>query len=148
MPGISNDKPTPKSPPRQERTVQLNANATIEHLSKVTLALISPPAPNETKGEFTFIYGIGTQGMTAFEQALHGKQPGDGISRHVDGDNLLAEFEHLAGPLINAVGQPPPFELEIVIRSVVKATDLEVVQALAHKNDAGGCAGGCGCGCS
>ncbi len=130
----------------------MNAKQTIDHLNKVTLALsangtICHGAPLNAEQELTFVYGIGTQGITAFEQQLHGKGPGDTLIMSVDRHNFSVNFEHLGLPLLNAVGTHPPFDLKIEIKSVSAASDLEVVRALAQKGESGGCGGDCGCGC-
>ncbi len=130
----------------------MNNHPTIDHLSLVTLALsasgsdTTPKSP-VSQGGMVFVFGIGTQGITSFEQRLLGKGVGDTLAFSVHRHNLIPEFEHLSQILANALPLEPPFDLSLRITSIREATDLEVVKALAQKGDAGGCGGDCGCGC-
>lgn len=126
----------------------------IAPLTKVTLALRatttgtrlseeSPPA------DFIFVYGIGTEGLTGFEQAILGKNSGDRLMLPMDSNHASSHLEHLLTPLMQTLQIHPPFDLHIEIKSVSPATDRELVQALSQKVDGSGCGcdGGCGCGC-
>ena len=124
---------------------------TVGPMHKITLSLsasgrdpgIAQAASNKP---FEFIFGIGTEGMSAFEQALNGKSAGEKLSCRVEYHNMHGYFEHLLCPLMDAVEINPPFDLDIEIRSISAVSDRELVQALAQKT--GGCDGDCGCGCS
>jgi hypothetical protein len=116
-------------------------------MCKVSLSLI-PVHDTGPAGAtpFEFIYGIGTEGISAFEQALFGKTVGDTLSLRVEGNSMSTYFERLLCPLIDALGTNPPFTLNVEIRSVSPVSDRELVRALAQITD--GCSGDCGCGCS
>lgn len=126
---------------------------TIAPLTKVTLtvqaetAQIQPPAAN-MPADLSFIFGIGIEGLTDFELAILGKAPGDHLTLPIGKVPPSVQLEHLLSPLMEVVQIPPPFDLHVEVKSVVPATDLEVVHALSHKTDGGGCdcGGGCGCG--
>ena len=134
----------------------MTETAIVDHLHYVTLALAAPPvegaaARDLRKAELTFLYGIGTGGLTAFEQRLHGKTPGETLKLRIDKNSLRMDFEHLGRQFLDATGAVPPFDLDIEVKAVRRATDLEVVQALARQTESSGfgsgCGGACGCGC-
>ena len=129
----------------------MTRSAAVVPMHKISLSLCAiPQAPENAQATaartFEFIFGIGTEGMSAFEQALQGKSKGDKLSVSVGYHNMHAYFEHLLCPLMEAIEINPPFDLEIEIRSVTAVSDRELVKALAQKS--GGCEGDCGCGCS
>lgn len=126
--------------PMKKVYVAVSLGATEENLAE---------GANET--EFSFIYGIGKDGLTPFESNLEGCREGDCIQTEVDSSSIGKYF----GGLINAVRsliegkiipQNPQFRVEI--RRVEDVENREVVAALA--SSAGGCGSGgsCGCGCS
>ena len=123
---------------------------TIKPLTKVSLLLGTfwddqnePQSPANIK--FDFIYGIGTEGLTAFEKDIHGMAIGHQIDIRVSPGQMQSYFEHLTPPLIEAVDIRPPFVLRVEIQSLAPATDRELIHALANKN--AGWGGGCDCGC-
>jgi hypothetical protein len=95
--------------------------------------------------QFNFIYGIGAEGMSAFEQALLGKAAGDVFTLRIEKHALPDFFEHLLCPLMEALSITTPMDLEVRVDAVSPATDREMIRALAEK--IGGCAGDCDCGC-
>lgn len=120
-------------------------------LTKVTLSLavfddLQGGRPPQAHTQFEFIYGIGTDGLTTFEKELHGLLPGAGMTIRVESDSISAYFEHLRGPILEAVKTHPPFNLALEVLSATPATDHELVKALAQK-DTNGCGCECGCGC-
>jgi hypothetical protein len=124
----------------------------IAPLTKVSVKLKATPIANETRLpaseiNFSFIYGIGTEGLTAFEKALHGMAPGEGFTISVPFMQMHNYFEHLQNPLMEAVPTDPPFELEIEVLNVAPVSDRELVHALASKSEGSGCDCGCDCGC-
>ncbi len=125
--------------------------ATVGPMHKISLSLRATPeessnAQATAAKTFEFVFGIGTEGMSAFEQALEGKSEGEKLSVSVGYHNMHTYFEHLLCPLMEAIEINPPFDLDIEIRSVTAVSDRELVKALAQKS--GGCDGDCGCGCS
>ena len=121
----------------------------IAPLTKVELNLYLAPEAHENETaasrlDFSFVCGIGTQGLTAFERDLIGKHPGDSISLQVSATRPLDYFEHLLFPLLKAVQTNPPFDLNVIVRGVSRVSDRELVHALAKKGGDDGC--GCGCG--
>jgi len=127
-----------------------NATA-ISPLTKVTLTLTACPdnssiGPSPAKTQFEFVYGIGTEGLSAFEKELHGLFIGDRMTIRAVADEMQSYFEHLRCPLLEAVKLQPPFDLTIEVQSVTLATNRELVHALANR-DVSGCDCDCGCGC-
>jgi hypothetical protein len=102
----------------------------------------APAAPAES--EATFIYGIGSAGVPAFEKMLFAKAAGDQITLSVDSSEDCALFGHLNHTVLQAVGMKPPYMLHVTVVSVAAASDQEVVKAMARST---ACGGGCDCGC-
>lgn len=127
----------------------------IAPLTKVTLTLRTASAHAKrsveaTPVEFVFVYGIGTGGLTGFEQAILGKSRGESLTLCVDDCQAAAHLEHLFTPLMQTIQTPPPFNLNMEVKAVSPATDRELVQALSQKVSHSGCGcgeGSCGCGC-
>jgi hypothetical protein len=127
----------PSIAPLTKVSVKLKANPSIA--SEVRL-----PA---SEIHFSFIYGIGTEGITAFEKTLHGMAPGDQLTISVPSMQRQNYFEHLLNPLMEAIPIDPPFDLEIGVQSVTPVSDRELVHALARKSEGSGCGCDCECGC-
>ena len=124
----------------------------IAPLTNVSVKIAANPVANEARMpapeiHFSFIYGIGTEGLTAFEKALHGMTPGERVAIGVPSMQMQNYFEHLLNPLMEAVHADPPFELEIEVVNVAPVSDRELVHALARKSEGSGCGCDCGCGC-
>jgi hypothetical protein len=121
----------------------------ISSIEKVRLHLKAVPRlGNEklasTESEAEFIYGIGSDGVSAFEKVLFGRKPGDQFALPVECGAECSCFGHLNLTVLHAVGMKPPYVLHVTILSVEPASDQEVIRAMAQ---AGGCGGGCDCGC-
>jgi hypothetical protein len=128
----------------------MNQDATVGPMRKISLALKAKDparlnAPGPGPATFEFIFGIGTEGMCAFEQTLFGKTVGQTLTIEVSPHSMQSYFEHLLCPVMESIGQHPPFSLNIEIQAIHTASDRELVKALAQKG--GGCEGDCGCGC-
>lgn len=103
---------------------------------------------------FSFIYGIGRQGLTTFEENLSGKKQGDVFQFSLTSAQAQGFFGALWNPLCLAAGIsliPAEIHIRLEILDIVDADNREVVKALAgslgHGGEAGGCGGSCGCGC-
>ena len=128
----------------------MNAVLPIAPLTKVTLELEAIPAVQEKteppgRFNFSFVCGLGIEGLTAFEKELQGLAPGDRKRLDIVPLPAAPYFEHLTNPFLGATPVSPPFELSIRVVSVDPVSDRELVRALAEKTEAGG--GDCGCGC-
>jgi hypothetical protein len=123
--------------------------ATIQHLKRVTLALIADGVGSKPV-IFEFIYGIASGGLCSFEGVLHNKGEGENLTITVSATEAHEFFGHLLLPLRQALGlqiMPETIILTAAVIAVADADDREVVQSLAKALAAGGCGGSCGCGC-
>ena len=126
----------------------------IAPLTKISLEISkydeegNPPIP-DSQIDFDFVFGIATEGFTAFEKTLFNKAPGDRIRIRIEPSQMELFFDYLSGPLRTALGADPPYELEVRVSAVKAVSDRELVHALARKAETSGfgCGGGCGCGC-
>lgn len=114
---------------------------TIDNLMKVTLTVKN--GENASGVPFEFIYGVGPQGITLFEKALFGKKIGDRVQFDLSPVDYRETIGHLELPLLEQTGIRKPVLLQGTIDAIVRATDQEVVKAMA----AGGSCNDCGCGC-
>jgi hypothetical protein len=115
--------------------------STIENLMKVSLSV--KIVDNASDTPFVFIYGVGSQGITPFEKALFGKRIGDQVRFDISPTDYYETVGHLDLPLLKHTGIMQPISLQVTINAIDKATDQEVVKAMA----AGGSCDDCGCGC-
>lgn len=130
--------------------------ATIQVLKKVTLSLIAgsagiqpekinltgPPVP------FEFIYGVASDGLCPFENALHDKREGESLNVTVSTSEAHEFFGHHFVPLRQALGlhiMPATITLKVEVTAINDAENREIVQSLAKAGS--GCGGSCGCGC-
>jgi len=129
----------------------------LRHVRLMVAAGTSPGADDLVAGPvaFEFICGIAPNGITPFEYRLIKKGPGARVEVEVLEANLTREFEHLAPPLVAALGRarrPARWFLSATVAAVNPAESREVVRALARFSEAAedgcGCGGGGGCGCS
>ena len=124
------------------------ATTTIGPLTKASLSLLAvsesamttqtPPTP------FELFYGVGSDGITPFEQALFGKQSGDRVTIMVAAGQSFNIFGHLSCQLSQALLKEPPYQLDIAVTEVARAEDRDLIKALAQGSS---CGGGCDCGC-
>jgi len=100
---------------------------------------------------FTFIFGIGRDGLTPFECVLEGGGAGDRIQTEVITSSLGEYFGvllHSLNPLIKGKILPQNLVFNIEISQVSDVENREVVAALAGSTSGCGSGGSCGCGCS
>ena len=118
----------------------------------VTLNLIdaalnsAPPEPVA----FTFIYGIGRDGLSAFECCLEGGGLGDHIEFIVKGSEVAESFGGLfplVRGLVDGLIRPEVMKFDIEILGVEEVDNREVVAALAASTAGCGSGDSCGCGC-
>jgi hypothetical protein len=102
--------------------------------------------------DFSFLYGIGSDGLCPFELALSEKCQGDTLRLMVGAAESREFFGHLLIPLrqaFNLRAMPESMWLQIEVTGVTDADNREVVKALAENiGHGGGCGGTCDCGCS
>ncbi len=122
---------------------------TVTNLKKITVHLqpddvdgqsaeTSPPAA------LTFIFGIGSSGLTEFEYQLVDKPVGDVVSIAFQRHQASNYFEHLSAAVLALLPDRNEFKLKATIADVQTAQDREVIKAMAKLAE---CDGECGCGC-
>jgi hypothetical protein len=121
---------------------------TVSPLKKVALKLAvssetTAPDASLSEVDFSFVYGIGTQGLSGFEMDLMGKHSGDRMHLHINRANMADYFDHLHQPFLKVLKIDPPFDLDLTIGEVSPVSERELITAMAQ----GGGDGGCGCGC-
>ncbi len=94
--------------------------------------------------ESTIIYGIGSEGITPFEQSLHEKKTGDKFSINVDIGKDHELFGHLKCVLFSTTSLSLPCKIDFTIQAVSKAESREIIKMMAQN---GSCGSGCDCGC-
>jgi hypothetical protein len=104
------------------------------------------PLPSAQPAAMEFIYGIGKEGPTPFENALNGKSVGDRLTLSADTGELRLLLGHLYPDLPGASKWGHVrCRMEIAIADITQADGREVIKALASLVE--GCDGGCECGC-
>jgi len=94
-----------------------------------------------------FIFGIGSEGMTAFECELADKAEGEEVLLHLKKEAFHNFFEHLNPPLMDLFDGRDDVYLKVKIVAVAVAENREIVKAMAEKTAHGGVGCDCCCGC-
>lgn len=129
--------------------------ASVQNLKKVTVSLqVSSNGDSSdlsTAAEpFSFIFGIGSTGLSPFEMALCDKTPGEAVEVLLSGGEMDSYFSHMFFPLRQALGLhllPNNMFMRLQIMAVEDADPREIVRTLAKGSGHGGCGGSCDCGC-
>ena len=99
---------------------------------------------------FEFIFGAGSEGLSAFESRLFNKKVGESVVFSVSAGELHDTFGHLRGELFTSLGltrKQCPLFFEFSVEEIAAADNRELVQSIARAVASGGCGGGCDCGC-
>ena len=119
----------------------------IEPLKKVVMSMAVGTTPEHTDltpqpFRFEFIHGLGTTGLSPFEQLLVNKKPGDKLSVRIPLEEQKHFLGHLSLPPILFPADLKVLHLNARVDSVRDATGREVVQGLAQVAECGdGCCG-------
>jgi len=119
----------------------------IEPLKKVVLSMVVGTTPGHMDltpqpFRFEFIHGLGTTGLSPFEQMLVDKKPGDKLSMRISLEEQRQFLGHLSFPPILFPADLKVLHLNVRVDSVHDATGREVVQGLAQVAECGdGCCG-------
>jgi hypothetical protein len=124
-------------------------NPPIDNLKKITLSIsagTSAQNPDifDQPQTFSFIFGLGTDGLTPFEYALAGKSVGDIVSLQLKSVDLQRIFRHINPPFLSSLVDQAEIFLTASITTVAAAESREVIRAMAAMAE---CGGGCDCGC-
>ena len=98
--------------------------------------------------ELTFIFGIGSAGLTPFECLLNQRTETDAIAFRVAGPDACLFFGHLAAPIGRLASTLPEIYFRVSIVGIETPPPREIIKAmadLASHDHGAGC--GCGCGC-
>jgi len=124
----------------------------VENLTQITLTFqagttreamdLTPKYPG-----LKFIFGIGSEGMTAFECELADKAEGEEVLLHLKKEAFHNFFEHLNPPLMDLFDGRDDVYLKVKIVAVAVAENREIVKAMAEKGAHGGVGCDCGCDC-
>ena len=120
-------------------------------LDKVHLMLNAVPQPGnematDMDAQVALIFGVGSAGITPFEQILFDKKAGNRFALPVEAGAESVLFGHLLCTFTQALRMVPPYKMHVTVLSVEDTPAQEVVRAMAQSSD--GCGGTCGCGCS
>jgi hypothetical protein len=122
----------------------------VENLKKITVTIQAGTEPDDMKltpqtPQFSFIFGLGPEGMTPFEYELVDKTQNDEVQLHLQEASLTTFFEHLNPPIWDLMQDRDEIYLSVKIAGIENADNREVVKAMADMAGHGG--GGCDCGC-
>ena len=123
----------------------------VDSLKKIELLLEAGTTPNEMDltsqpVKRTFIFGIGSEGLTPFECELENKLPGDEIIIDVERSQIPLRFGSMAQFILDNIETSDFFYLKVEIVNIESPENREIVKAIAE-NLKHGDACGCGCGC-
>jgi hypothetical protein len=123
----------------------------VDSLKKIELLLEAGTTPNEMDltsqpVKRTFIFGIGSEGLTPFECELVNKSPGDEIIIDVERSQIPSRFGSMAQFIVDNIEISDSFYLKVEIVNIESPENREIVKAIAE-NLKHGDACGCGCGC-
>ena len=100
---------------------------------------------------FTFIYGIGHDGLSLFECCLEDSGVGDTVTFEVtssSGQEFFSGLFPTIYPLLEGRIMPERLTFKAEIKGLEDVENREVVAALASSASGCGSGGSCGCGCS
>lgn len=121
----------------------MTSRPAIDNLKQVKLEIMAGADPKEAgsssiKGEFEFIFGVGSTGISPFEKALYGKEVGDQILMEVNGKDLCQTFVHLEPPQFNTLFSNGTYTINIIVKEITDPTPTEIVKAMANTGKCGG----------
>ncbi len=125
---------------------------TVENLKKITLTFQAGTTREAMDltlkyPGLKFIFGIGPEGMSAFECELADKAEGEDVLLHLKKETFHDFFEHLNPTLMDLFDGRDDVYLKVKIVAVAVAENREIVKAMAEKTAHGGLGGDCGCAC-
>jgi len=108
----------------------------IEPLKKVTLSLETGSARGAMDFTpepliFTFIFGLGVEGLTPFEKELDHRGEGSETVLSLKKDQIQDVFQHLDPPPLPVPESAEQFFLRVRVQNVTRPQQREVIAALA-----------------
>lgn len=122
----------------------------VDYLNKIHIELESGSSPGNMgltpePVAYRFIYGVASEGITAFEKQLFAKPVGYETTIHIREQTVREALGHLRQPLLDLLPAAPSFFMQVRITGVEPADNREVIQAIAAGASSQGCDCGCGC---
>jgi hypothetical protein len=123
------------------------ASPTVDNLKKISLSIEAGTSANRMDitarpQSMTFIYGLGTTGLTPLEHDLADKSTGDLILVSIRPGELARTFGHLQPFLETELDDTAEVYLRVRIDSIIPAEGREIISAMAAAAECG-----CDCGC-
>ncbi len=109
-------------------------------LHRITLSVERAGEQPSAPFVFSFVFGIGSAGLTPFEYELADKKCGDEISISVPGEKITEYFGHIMPPVPNSAHGKTVCRLNMKIEKIENTSPAELVRAMSDM------LGGCGCG--
>ena len=125
----------------------LTASPTVDNLKKITLAIEAGTSANDLNltappQSMTFVYGLGTVGLTPLEYTLADKSAGDVVLVSIQAGELARTFGHLR-PLFKVdFDDTAEIHLRVRVDKIEPAESREIISAMAAAAECG-----CDCGC-
>jgi hypothetical protein len=123
------------------------ASPTVDNLKKITLTIEAGTSANKMDitarpQSMTFVYGLGTAGLTPLEYALADKSTGDEVLVSIRPGELARTFGHLQPLFKTDFEYSAEVHLRVRIDKIIPAEGREIISAMAAAAECG-----CDCGC-
>lgn len=126
-----------------------------KNLKKLKFNLWSNRAQEDSVGksgpaEWSFIYGIGTEGLSDFEMAIDELGVHEAFDLEINEATMRSYFGWLYGSLISQLSSEQgggALAIKFELKEVNTLEPKEIVTAIANMQKQGGCSSDCGCGC-
>ena len=105
---------------------------------------------NSETYDFSFIYGIGTDGLSDFEMAIEGLGLDDVFSLEIDRSKYKSYFGWLYPTFerhVPEISTDGVVALKLKLLTITTPESREIVSAMAELQNHGGCGSDCDCGC-
>ena len=108
----------------------------VNSLKKIGLQVDWLPGPGASRGDaapesFSFVFGVGSEGLSPLEMRLQGLAAGETVTVPVPAEGPALLFGHLAFPAALG-GAAAGGELRITVTGVAPAEQREIIQAMAE----------------
>ena len=123
------------------------ASPMVDNLKKITLTIEAGTSANkmditDRPQSMTFVYGLGTTGLTPLEYALADKSTGDVVLVNIRPGELARTFGHLQPPFETKLDVTAEVHLRVRVDKIKPAESREIISAMAAAAECG-----CDCGC-
>jgi len=120
---------------------------TVDNLKKITLSIEAGTSVNKMDitarpQSMTFVYGLGTTGLTPIEYALADKSTEDVVLVSIRPGELARTFGHLQPPFETRLDDTVEVHLRVRVDKIIPAEGREIISAMAAAAECG-----CDCGC-